>query len=288
LLLAQLGTEFSYRQVQKILAPYCRTPPSHATIQKRVTALGKARDTEEKEARRQLEKEGVLPQHPGQKVAARLFLEADGVFISFRRTKQRKAEIKLAYAYQGKELIGEGRYSLIDKTAFAGLHQTSDFWNGFLLELDGQYNLARTEQYVLGADGAEWAKAGMEYLAPVVFQLDRYHLQKAIARATLFPTWTPLFQQATAGDLAGVLGTLADLQGKTQTAHPRHSGRKHRQDPGPSLQAQRDELEQRRSSLSGQDPGAPVQWRVGRLDEEKAIQKDPSAGKPAEGAGTYA
>ena len=50
LLLAQLGSEFSYHQVQRILVPYCKTPPGHATIQKQVASLGKARDQEEEEA----------------------------------------------------------------------------------------------------------------------------------------------------------------------------------------------------------------------------------------------
>ena len=216
LLLAQLGSEFSYRQVQRILAPYCQTPPSHATIQKRVTSLGEALNREEEEARRQLEENGALPAHRGRKVASPLFIEADGVFISLQRAKQRKAEIKLAYAYEGKEPIGKGRFTLRGKEAFAGLHQTSDFWSGFLLQLDGHYDLAQVKQYVLGADGAHWTKEGMNYFTPALFQLDRRHLYQAIARATPLPSWRPLFQQATAGNLAAVLTTLTDLQAKAQ------------------------------------------------------------------------
>jgi hypothetical protein len=120
LLLAQLGSEFSYRQVQRILAPYCQTPPSHATIQKRVASLGKACHQKEEEARRQLEKDGALPEQSGRKVASPLFIEADGVFISLQRAEQRKAEIKLAYAYEGKEPIGKGRFALVGKEAFVG------------------------------------------------------------------------------------------------------------------------------------------------------------------------
>ena len=214
--LAQLGSEFSYRQVQRILAPYCRTPPSHATIQKRVTSLGKTRHREEEEDRRQLEENGALPAPRGRKVASPLFIEADGVFISLQRAQQRKAEIKPAYAYQGKEPIGKGRFALVGKEAFAGLHQAPDFWSGFRLKLDGHYDLARVKQYVLGTDGAHWTKQGMETFTPIIFQLDRRHLYQAIARATPLPSWRPLFQQATAGNLAAVLGTLTDLQAKTQ------------------------------------------------------------------------
>jgi len=210
--LAQLGSEFSYRQAQRILAPYCQTPPSHATIQKRVTALGEARHQEEEETRRQLEENGVLPEHHGQKVASPLFIEADGVFISLQRARRRKAEIKLAYAYEGKEPIGKGRFALVGKEAFAGLHKSADFWSGFLLKLDSHYDLAQVKQYVLRADGAAWTKEGMEYLSPVLFQLDRHHLTRAIARATPLPSWRSLFEQATSGNLEAVLGTLSDLQ----------------------------------------------------------------------------
>lgn len=216
LLLAQLGSEFSYRQVQRILAPYCQTPPSHATIQKRVTSLGEALNREEEEARRQLEENGALPERRGRKVASPLFIEADGVFISLQRAKQRKAEIKLAYAYEGKEPIGKGRFALRGKEAFAGLHQAPDFWSGFLLKLDGHYDLAQVKQYVLGADGAHWTKEGMDYFTPALFQLDRRHLYQAIARATPLPSWRPLFEQATAGNLEAVLTTLTDLQAKAQ------------------------------------------------------------------------
>ena len=212
LLLAQLGSEFSYRQVQRILAPYCQTPPSHATIQKRVTSLGETCHQEEEEARRQLEENGALPEQHGRKVASPLFIEADGVFISLQRAKHRKAEIKLAYAYEGKEPLGKGRFALLGKKAFAGLHKSADFWSGFLLKLDGAYDLTQVKQYVLGADGAAWTKEGMEYLAPVLFQLDRHHLSRAIARATPLPSWRPLLEQATAGNLEAVLGTLSDLQ----------------------------------------------------------------------------
>lgn len=52
--------------------------------------------------------------------------------------------------------------------------------------------------------------------APVLFQLDRRHLYQAIARAAPLPSWTPLFQQATAGNLTAVLTTLTDLQAKAQ------------------------------------------------------------------------
>jgi hypothetical protein len=216
LLLAQWGSDFSYRQVQQILAPYCQTPPSHATIQKRVTALGEARHREEEDDRRQLEENGALPARRGRKVASPLFIEADGVFISLQRAPQRKAEIKLAYAYEGKEPIGKGRFALVGKEAFAGLHRTADFWSGFLLQLDGRYDLTQVKQYVLGADGAHWTKQGMDYFTPALFQLDRRHLYQAIARATPLPHWQPLFQQATAGNLDAVLTTLSDLQAKAQ------------------------------------------------------------------------
>ncbi|MBE3088149.1 MAG: UPF0236 family protein, partial [Chloroflexi bacterium] len=199
-----------------ILAPYCQTPPSHATIQKRVTALGESRHQEEEEARRQLEKNGALPEQRSRKVASPLFIEADGVFISLQRAKQGKAEIKLAYACEGKEPLGKCRFALLGKEAFAGLHKSADFWSGFLLKLDGHYDLAHVKQYVLGADGVHWTKEGMEYLTPVLFQLDRHHLSRAIARATPLPNWRPLFEQATAGNLEAVLGTLSDLQGKAK------------------------------------------------------------------------
>ena len=176
--------------------------------------MGEARHQEEEEARRQLEKNGALPEQRGRKVASPLFIEADGVFISLQRAKQGKAEIKLAYAYQGKEPLGKGRFALRGKEAFAGLHKSADFWSGFLLKLDGHYDLAHVKQYVLGADGAHWTKEGMEYLTPVLFQLDRHHLSRAIARVTPLPSWRPLFEQATAGNLEAVLGTLSDLQEK--------------------------------------------------------------------------
>lgn len=118
----------------------------------------------------------------GQEPASRLFVEGDGVSVALQREKERRAEVKTAIGYGGWERIGADRYRTVGKVVHAGLEDTDTCWERFWLKVCQRYDLSCLEQVVLGGDGATWIAEGLMGL-PGVFQLDRFHLWRAIRQA---------------------------------------------------------------------------------------------------------
>ena len=119
-------------------------------------------------------------------------VEADGVNIALQREKQNKAEVKVGIAYEGWQEVSKGRYRLTGK---------SSFWEGFSLQLATRYNLTSTGNIVVGGDGAQWVKEGVDLLGGC-FQLDRFHLLRSLRRALSWQTnlIEPIYSACNEGD----------------------------------------------------------------------------------------
>lgn len=114
-----------------------------------------------------------------------VYTEADGVWIHLQREKRSHLEIRSAIAYLGWRSVGKERYELADKRVYCHSSERIPFWEGASLEWGKQYSLEGVSLFVVGGDGANWIRRGVDELGSVrrsVFQLDSFHLSRACGR----------------------------------------------------------------------------------------------------------
>lgn len=119
----------------------------------------------------------------GEKEVPVLFEEADGVYFNLqgedrKKNRQKKAEIKVAIAYDGWKKTGKDRYILPNKVVVAGFAKAKDFHAYREAVIAAEYNLDEVTQRILNADGASWIKKVKD--ESTCFQLDPYHKNKAV------------------------------------------------------------------------------------------------------------
>lgn len=173
---------------------------SHTTLHRTVGQVTKPWLQAEESRKRQLYETGELPRSEEGKVS-HLLIEADGVNIALQREEQRKAEIKVGIAYEGWAEVSKERYRLTGKTSYCALASGSAFWEGFSMQLATKYDLARAENIVIGGDGARWVKDGVALLGGC-FQLDRFHLLRALRRSLGWQTYLvePIYNACNEGN----------------------------------------------------------------------------------------
>ena len=94
---------------------------------------------------------------------------------------------KIVYVYEGKEKDSPkgGRRKLINCHYFCGTGdgQSNDaFWDAVYKYLERNYDLEKVKKIYLNADGGSWIKAGMKRIAGVTYVLNRFHLEKYLAK----------------------------------------------------------------------------------------------------------
>lgn len=177
----KLAVQTTFRKSAEILEELSPTHLSHQSIWKLV---GKTADPHLEKRDREIEQfaqTGELPASEGRKVP-HLMVEGDGVMVPLQREKARKAEIKVGIAYEGWEQVGRNRYKTVNKSIYADVNRSDAYWAGVTLDLYGRYDMSETQKVILGGDGAEWVKEGINYVGGV-FQLDRYHLNRELRTA---------------------------------------------------------------------------------------------------------
>lgn len=189
---------------------------SHATIHRLAKGAAEPCLEREAEARKRLNELGELPGGEG-RMAPRLLLEGDGVMIALQREKEKKAEVKVGIAYEGWEEVGKDRHRLSQKTCYCAIAGEDSFWEGFTLKLAQKYDLAGIRDIVVGGDGASWVKTGAD-LFQGTFQLDRFHLLRALRRAlgadtALIPQ---VYTACDRGDWPAALALLNQARGRTR------------------------------------------------------------------------
>ncbi len=118
----------------------------------------------------------------GQRRVDILYTEADGVWVHLQREEKESCEVKSGVAYSGWRLVGDDRYELVGKRMYGHASERTGFWEGASLEWGKSYDLSRVKLFVVGGDGANWIRSGVEEFGDAVFQLDGFHLSRACGR----------------------------------------------------------------------------------------------------------
>jgi hypothetical protein len=172
-------TEMSYRECAKKVSEMTGQSISAMGVWNVIQSLGEKVCKEEQELV-QAHKKGKIR---GGKEAPVLFEEADGVYVKLqgndrKKSYQKKAEIKVAIAYDGWKKTGEDRYELNDKVVVAGFTKAKGFHEYREAAIAEKYNLDETQIRLLNADGAAWIKKVKD--KSTYFQLDPFHKYQAI------------------------------------------------------------------------------------------------------------
>lgn len=172
-------TEMSYRECAKKVSEMTGQSISAMGVWNVIQSLGEKVCKEEQELV-QAHKKGKLC---GEKEAPVLFEEADGVYVKLqgndrKKSYQKKAEIKVAIAYDGWKKTGKDRYELNDKVVVAGFSNAKGFHEYREAAIAEKYNLDETQIRLLNADGAAWIKKVKD--KSTYFQLDPFHKHRAI------------------------------------------------------------------------------------------------------------
>lgn len=195
----RLSSHVPFRVASDTISRFITCAPTHACLHRMVQRTGNEKSAEEEARRRALFEDGELP--PSEmRTAERLMLEADGVVVSLQREKKRRREMKFAFAYEGLAECGKGRYRTLEKRVHSGFSPTDEFWQGFSVELASRYDLAGVGEVILGGDGASWIKGGGKLFPVDRYQLDRFHLSRALKRA-LGAGANEAYRKACEGDL---------------------------------------------------------------------------------------
>ena len=118
-----------------------------------------------------------------------LYIEADEDHV--HRQKCGKAQAgsfmgKLIYLFEGKEKVCEGKSRLIYPHYHGGLYFGSDenaaLWTEVQRYIETHYDSSLLKRVYISGDGANWIKAGVDYVDKSVFVADRFHLMKYINR----------------------------------------------------------------------------------------------------------
>lgn len=215
-----LSSHLPFGKCQRILQAVLPQGISHTTIHRLV---GRAVDPHVKEEERELSdlfEDGVLPQSQGRQVPY-LMVEADGTSIALQREKGRRTEVKIGIAYEGWRPLGKDRYELKEKTSYTGIMDGERFWEGFSLALSKKYDMSGIGRVVVGSDGAPWARDGAEVLGGL-FQLDRFHLLRAIYRGVGSDLSGEVYRACVTGDVNRADAILRQAQ---QDADEESAGR---------------------------------------------------------------
>lgn len=91
------------------------------------------------------------------------------------------------YEYRQENPNVEGRYELVNKYYFSGLYPGEDgnkrLWTKVNAFIERNYDENALKRVFISGDGAQWIKAGINYVYKSVFCADKYHLMKYVNSA---------------------------------------------------------------------------------------------------------
>ena len=145
---------------------------------------------------------GERPSVEGRRKVARLFVEADGVFVRLQGEDSTHMEIKCGIAYEGWERLGSKReaYRLRGKRVYVHGHPGLHFGEGAGLAWSHYWDWRRVQEVIVGGDGAHWIGTGTAWFEPSFRQLDGFHLARAACRALGGEAGQTLFETMRHGD----------------------------------------------------------------------------------------
>lgn len=186
-LTTELASEHSYRQAVRLLEKLVPQSLSKNTAHRLVGEVGQRQQGEEQAQAQALDEAQASA---AASEVQRLFVEADGLVVPLQRERERRAEIKAAAAYRGTRRVGIDRHGRVRRetigaVCYTGLEPAQAFWERAWLQFGQRYRLDSVQQVILGGDGAGWVRVALDVVGPDqegVFQLDRFHLARALRR----------------------------------------------------------------------------------------------------------
>ena len=173
-LLVTLSADVSFRGAANVVSAVVGAHVSHATAHGRLGRAGRRLAAQGAAAASDLFDLGLDP--GGTTDAKRFHCEADGTMIALQNAKSRRGEVKLAVFYTDKE---EGLGAV-----HAGFQGAGGFWGEAVAAAGSHYDLTSIRACVVAGDGARWVRGGLDVLPYSHFQLDPFHIRKAILRAS--------------------------------------------------------------------------------------------------------
>ena len=172
--------ETSYGQTAKNISSLTGQSISHQGVWNVVQKLGSQIEARENKYI-ELNKEHKLQ---GEKEVAILFEEADGIFVKKQKRYRHKGsnsfELKIARAHEGWKETAPKRFELANKTVVCDIASGTEFNKRKEAVLSSKYNTDEISIRIFNSDGGGWIKKLHDYNDEVQFQLDPFHIQKAI------------------------------------------------------------------------------------------------------------
>ncbi len=179
---ATLSAYLPYRAACEAMSFFSPDVPTHTTFMNRTRELGESYSREQREGAEALFSSGELPATEGRE-ADILFCELDGTPVNLQREEKRKGELKLAITYEGWGERGGGEYALQSKRIHMGIASSRDFARTHIYDIATRWDLGGVACFVVSGDGAPLAREAADLAPRSLFQLDRFHLKRAIVRA---------------------------------------------------------------------------------------------------------
>ena len=172
--------ETSYGQTAKNISSLTGQSISHQGVWNVVQKLGSQIEARENRYI-ELNKEHKLQ---GEREIAILFEEADGIFARqqkrYRRKGNKAFELKIAIAHEGWKQTAPKRFELANKTVVCDIASGTEFNKRKEAVLSSKYNTDEISVRIFNSDGGGWIKKLHNYNDEAHFQLDPFHIQKAI------------------------------------------------------------------------------------------------------------
>lgn len=172
--------ETSYEQTAKNISTFTGQCISRQGVWNVVQKLGF--EIEKRENRYiELNKEHKLQ---GKREVAVLFEEADGIFVKqqkrYRHNGNNSFELKIAIAHEGWKETAPERFELSNKTVVCDTANGTAFNKRKEAVLSSKYNTDEIAIRIFNSDGGSWIKKLHDYNDDSQFQLDPFHIHKAI------------------------------------------------------------------------------------------------------------
>ncbi|MEG2634487.1 MAG: ISLre2 family transposase, partial [Oscillospiraceae bacterium] len=176
--------EASYAETAKNITDLTGQSISHTGVWNVIQKLGAKIESQENRLV-ELNKSGELR---GERETKILFEEADGVFVKLQRKfssgKKAMSEIKLSMFHEGWKKTGNNRYEACNKNIICSRDNANDLKNRKEAMISKIYNVDEIEKRLFNSDGGTWIKRLYEYDDTVEFQLDPFHVRKAIRESS--------------------------------------------------------------------------------------------------------
>lgn len=186
---------------------------SYAKTAKRVTGGAISKQT----VKNVMREVGIFPEKaaPKPKVngdAQEIYIEADEDHVAMQDGTH-AAMYKLIYVYEGKKPVCKGRWELQAKRTFGGYDAPKKLWNSVEKYITETY--ADDVKTTIIGDGANWIRAGLQYIPESNFALDPFHLSKYVKKICGNHPVTPFYSLLRKNDRKGAVA-YAEKQAETE------------------------------------------------------------------------